>query len=80
MSGQPEQDHDKGCEATVHRRTKIVATLGPACREPRVLDGLVGAGMDVARINLSHGSRSEHEDGIAAVRAAVRGGARRLRS
>ncbi|MCY4630208.1 MAG: pyruvate kinase [bacterium] len=38
------------------RRTKIVASIGPASESPRVLAGLMGAGMDVARLNLSHGS------------------------
>ena len=38
------------------RRTKIVATIGPASREPDVLARLVAAGMDVARLNYSHGS------------------------
>lgn len=51
------------------RSTKIVATLGPASRHRHVLERLVGAGMDVARINLSHGSTDEHADAIAAVRA-----------
>lgn len=38
------------------RRTKIIATIGPASDSPRVLKGLVQAGMDIARINLSHES------------------------
>ena len=38
------------------RRTKIVASIGPASESPRILAELMGAGMDVARINLSHGS------------------------
>lgn len=38
------------------RRTKIIATIGPASDDPRVLKGLVQAGMDIARINLSHES------------------------
>lgn len=42
------------------RRTKIVATLGPASTADSVLRSLVTAGMDVARLNFSHGSRSEH--------------------
>ena len=62
-------------EATAaRRRTKIVATLGPASRDERVLVQLLVAGMDVARINLSHGTTDEHADAIAAVR---RGAARR---
>ncbi|HEY5276928.1 MAG TPA: pyruvate kinase, partial [Coriobacteriia bacterium] len=54
------------------RRTKIVATLGPVSRDTRVLERLVEAGMDVARINLSHGDTAEHEQSIAAVRRAAR--------
>jgi pyruvate kinase len=42
------------------RRTKIVATLGPATDDPKVLDEVIGAGVDVVRINLSHGSHAEH--------------------
>lgn len=38
------------------RRTKIIATIGPASDDPRVLKGLIQAGMDIARINLSHES------------------------
>ena len=38
------------------RRTKIIATIGPASDDPRVLKGLMQAGMDIARINLSHDS------------------------
>src|SRR5215211_3513076 len=41
------------------RRTKIVATLGPATDEPGVLDQMVAAGMDCARMNCSHGDRDD---------------------
>ena len=50
------------------RKTKIVATLGPASRDERTLAGMARAGMNVARVNLSHGSTDEHEAAIAAVR------------
>ena len=53
------------------RRTKIVATIGPASREPEVLARLVEAGMDVARLNYSHGSLDEHAETAARVRAAA---------
>jgi len=43
------------------RRTKIVATLGPASSSPEVLEQLILAGMDVARLNFSHGSPAEHK-------------------
>ncbi|MEJ1403098.1 MAG: pyruvate kinase [Candidatus Sedimenticola sp. (ex Thyasira tokunagai)] len=42
------------------RRTKILATLGPATDDPKVLDALIGAGVDVVRLNLSHGSHADH--------------------
>lgn len=50
------------------RRTRIVCTLGPKTDSPRVLRALVAAGMDVARINFSHGSSEEHARRITAVR------------
>src|SRR5438309_1831166 len=54
----------------LERRTRIVATLGPAS-EP-VLDDLLRAGVDVVRINFSHGEPDEHMRRIAAVRDATR--------
>ena len=42
------------------RRTKIVATLGPATDDPKVLDDLIGAGVDVVRLNFSHDSTDMH--------------------
>ena len=53
------------------RRTKIVATLGPACDGPGVLDSLLRAGVDVVRLNLSHGPAAEHLERLARVRAAA---------
>jgi len=53
------------------RRTKIVATIGPASREPEVLLQLVEAGMDVARLNFSHGSLEEHSETAERVREAA---------
>ncbi|HEX7291755.1 MAG TPA: pyruvate kinase, partial [Conexibacter sp.] len=53
------------------RRTKIVATIGPACREPDTLARMVEAGMDVARLNFSHGSREEHAENVRLVREAA---------
>jgi pyruvate kinase len=53
------------------RRTKIVATIGPASREPEVLVRMVEAGMDVARLNFSHGSAEEHAEVIGRVREAA---------
>ena len=53
------------------RRTKIVATIGPASRDPEVLARLVEAGMDVARLNYSHGDLDEHAETLERVRAAA---------
>ncbi|HEX5622205.1 MAG TPA: pyruvate kinase [Solirubrobacteraceae bacterium] len=53
------------------RRTKIVATIGPASREPEVLVRMVEAGMDVARLNFSHGSAEEHAETARLVREAA---------
>jgi len=54
------------------RRTKIVATLGPATDDPKVLREIIGAGLDVARINFSHGEQDDHRARIEALRAAAR--------
>jgi pyruvate kinase len=53
------------------RRTKIVATIGPASRDPEVLLRMVQAGMDVARLNFSHGNPEEHAENAALVRQAA---------
>ncbi|AJE23349.1 pyruvate kinase [Azotobacter chroococcum] len=50
------------------RRTKIVATLGPATDTPEVLEGLIKAGVDVVRLNFSHGKAEEHMARAALVR------------
>ncbi|MCP3686781.1 MAG: pyruvate kinase, partial [Gammaproteobacteria bacterium] len=42
------------------RRTKIVATLGPATESDEALDALVKAGVDVVRLNFSHGNPQDH--------------------
>jgi pyruvate kinase len=52
------------------RRTKIVATIGPSSSSPEQLDALVAAGVDAARLNLSHGTHDDHAERAAAVRAA----------
>jgi pyruvate kinase len=53
------------------RRTKIVATIGPACRDAETLVRMAQAGMDVARLNFSHGSREEHEENASRIRSAA---------
>jgi pyruvate kinase len=52
------------------RRTKIVATIGPASRDPDTLARMVQAGLDVARLNFSHGDRDLHAENADRVRAA----------
>jgi pyruvate kinase len=52
------------------RRTKIVATIGPASRDPDTLVRLVRAGMDVARLNFSHGTLENHAETAQRIRAA----------
>ena len=51
------------------RRTKIVVTLGPASDSPEQLRALVDAGMDAARLNLSHGTHADHAERARRVRA-----------
>jgi pyruvate kinase len=53
------------------RRAKIVCTIGPACDDQATLEQLIRAGMDVARLNFSHGSHAEHARRFATVRAAA---------
>jgi pyruvate kinase len=53
-------------------RTKIVCTLGPACAAPALLAQMVRAGMDVARLNFSHGTHTEHLANLRNVRAAAK--------
>lgn len=50
------------------RRTKIVATLGPASNSPEKIAELIKAGMNVARLNFSHGSADEHRERARLVR------------
>jgi len=52
----------------LRKRTKIVATIGPASRDPATLRALVDAGLDVARLNFSHGTHPEHAATIADLR------------
>jgi pyruvate kinase len=55
-----------------NRRTKIIATLGPATDTPGTLDALVAAGMDCARLNCSHGTREDLRRRTGEVRAAAK--------
>lgn len=50
------------------KRTKIVCTIGPASREPKILKKMIEAGMDCARLNFSHGTYAEHAELIKFIR------------
>lgn len=52
-------------------RTKVVCTLGPATSSPERVSALVRGGMDLARVNMSHGEHADHAKAIEAVRAAA---------
>jgi pyruvate kinase len=53
------------------RSTKLVATIGPACREVATIREMIRAGMNVARLNLSHANHAEHAELAARVRKAA---------
>src|SRR5215469_13555820 len=53
-------------------KTKIVGTIGPASKSPQVLEQLIRTGLDIARLNFSHGDFSGHAEVIARVRAAAK--------
>lgn len=52
------------------RKAKILATLGPASREPQTIEAILDAGADAVRINMSHGTQEEHAETIRRVREA----------
>ena len=54
------------------RHTKIIATVGPASSTPEVLTALVAAGVDVFRLNFSHGTHASHADCFARIREIAR--------
>ena len=49
------------------RKTKIVCTIGPACDNEETLEKMCMAGMNVARLNFSHGTHPEHREKIALI-------------
>jgi len=59
-------------------KTKIVATIGPASDSPEMLERLIRAGLNVARLNFSHGAFDEHAVRIARIRAAQQATGRRV--
>jgi pyruvate kinase len=52
------------------RKTKVVATIGPACDSSETIAAMIRAGMNVARLNFSHGSHEEHRKHLEAIRQA----------
>src|SRR5574343_282288 len=69
-----------GLPMTLSRATKIVATLGPASSDPDLLERMVLAGVNVVRLNFSHGKAQDHIDRAAAVRAAAQRAGREVAS
>jgi pyruvate kinase len=61
-----------------NHKTKIVATIGPASDSPAMLERLIRAGLNIARLNFSHGDFQSHADVIACVRDAARATGRRV--
>ena len=53
----------------MQRRTKIVATLGPATRSPEMIESIINAGVDVLRINMAYGNRNDYADKFELVRS-----------
>ncbi len=62
----------------MERRARIMATVGPASRDEAVLADLFEAGVDVVRLNLSHGRLEEHRETIARVRKVARAAGRHI--
>lgn len=52
--------------------TKLIATIGPACQAPDVLLEMIRQGVDVFRLNMAHGTKSDHDEMLASVRAAAK--------
>jgi pyruvate kinase len=61
-----------------NHKTKIVATIGPASESPEMLERLIRAGLNVARLNFSHGDFTDHAERIARIRAAEKTTGRRV--
>ena len=59
-------------------KTKIVATIGPASESPEMLERLIRAGLNIARLNFSHGDFAGHAERIARIRAAEQATGRRV--
>src|SRR6516164_86654 len=64
--------------ALPNHKTKIVATIGPASESPKMLERLIRAGLNVARLNFSHGDFTGHAERISRIRAAAKATGRRV--
>ncbi|HEY0634495.1 MAG TPA: pyruvate kinase, partial [Gammaproteobacteria bacterium] len=62
----------------MQRRTKILATLGPSTDDPKMLDKIIEAGVDVVRVNFSHGTAEEHIERAERVRNRARAHGRQV--
>ncbi len=60
------------------RRTKIIATLGPSTDDPKMLDKIIEAGVDVVRVNFSHANHQEHIDRVERIRNRARAHGRQV--
>src|SRR5580765_1807012 len=61
-----------------NHKTKIVATIGPASESPEMLERLIRAGLNIARLNFSHGDFTGHAERIGRIRAAEKATGRRV--
>lgn len=61
-----------------NNKTKIVATIGPASNSPEMLESLIRAGMNIARLNFSHGSFDQHAEVVTRIRTAAKNTGRRV--
>lgn len=72
MRGIPRTEYNLTGDRILLRRTKIVATLGPASSDPEVLTRMIKSGVDVVRLNFSHGTAQDHISRAEMVRAIAR--------
>ena len=72
MEGTCREFRDRGgTQQQLLRRAKILATLGPATRDPKIFEALLAAGVDGVRINMSHGTQNEKAEDIRMARLAA---------
>lgn len=74
----PRKTFDRKAVALQWRRTKIIATLGPASNSPKMIAKLIGAGVDLFRINMSHGEQDTHRKTVRRVRREAKAAGRHV--